>query len=193
VKSELFERRLRLNVAAFHTDYTNIQSSLVLAPPVTPTTTTVVTNFGKAKVDGLELEATARVTEGLTLLASAGYTRFKYNNPLIHQVYTPKWKEAVSAIYNTPTDLGDLNLRVDYTNTDPFFAAQAVGGFNKLSGYSLLNARAALTLPSDLEIAVWGKNLTKEKFFTSAVASADLLSAIPGAPRTYGVELTYRF
>src|SRR3546814_3683719 len=50
VKAKLFDRRLRLNIAGFHTDYRHIQLTLVNgASPVKA-------NGGNGKIDGLEVE-----------------------------------------------------------------------------------------------------------------------------------------
>jgi len=193
LKSEFLDRRLRVNLAYFHTDYRDIQQSLVISPPVAPTTTTQIVNQGKAKVDGIELESVARITDQFTLSGALGYTDFSFANKAIQQTYTPKWKAALSAVYHTPTSIGDLSIRTDYSYTDPQFAGQSRVVYSKLENFSLLNARAALTLPSNVELAIWGKNLTKEKYYTAGVASADIFGVMLGSPRTYGVEATYRF
>jgi len=193
VKSEFLDRRLRVNLAYFHTDYRDIQQSVIIAPPVAPTTTTQIVNQGKAQVDGVELESIARLTNHLTLNGAVGYTDFNFKDKRIQQTYTPKWKAALSAVYDTPTSIGDLNVRVDYSYTDPQFGGQARTVYSKLPNFSLLNARGSLTLPNNVELAIWGKNLTKAKYYTAGVASADIFGVMLGAPRTYGVEASYRF
>src|SRR3546814_18927395 len=53
VKATLFDRRLRLNIAGFHTDYRNIQLTFVNgSSPVTA-------NGGNGKIDGFEVEMNA--------------------------------------------------------------------------------------------------------------------------------------
>jgi len=72
-KSELIDHRLRLNLAAFHTKYDNIQ--LNSQQGISPT----IVNAGDATIYGFEAEAQAVVSGGLSLNASAGYTHAKYD------------------------------------------------------------------------------------------------------------------
>jgi iron complex outermembrane receptor protein len=72
-KSELIDHRLRLNLAAFHTKYDNIQ--LNSQQGISPT----IVNAGDATIYGFEVEAQAVVGGGLSINASAGYTHAKYD------------------------------------------------------------------------------------------------------------------
>jgi len=79
VKSELFERRLRLNLATFYVKYTDMQlpsvfvdaNNAVTFPPL---------NAGKAHMDGVELEFEAAVFEGFRVEGSVGYLGFQYED-----------------------------------------------------------------------------------------------------------------
>jgi len=48
-----------------------------------------------------------------------------------------------------------------------------------------------------LELAVYGRNILKEKYYQRLLALQDtalgLTSYLPGDPRTYGVSITYEF
>jgi iron complex outermembrane receptor protein len=72
IKSEWFDRRLRLNLAGFHTDYRGIQlnSQLGLSP--------TLVNAGDARIWGAEAEADAVLGHGLSFTAALGYTDAKY-------------------------------------------------------------------------------------------------------------------
>ena len=193
LKSEFFDRQIRLNIALFHTDYSNIQQSIIDSPPAFPTTTTQVVNQGKATVDGLEAEAVARVTPHFTLSGALGYTDFQFETAGLQQVYTPKNKASVSAVYTVPLSLGDLVGRLDYDYQSKFAVSPSKTVNSNLGGRSLLNARLSLDLKSGVELAIWGKNLTEEEYFTNGIVSANLFPGAVGAPRTFGVEATYRF
>ena len=75
-KTSWLNDRLRLNGAYFHMLYQDRITTLLIPDPGNPAnpqgTRNVIVNIGEAKVDGLELELTAQLTEGLTL--SAAYT-----------------------------------------------------------------------------------------------------------------------
>jgi len=193
LKAELFDRRVRLNGAIFHTNYRDIQLSRVVSPPVVPTVTLIVRNGGKATVDGFELETVARVTHNLTLQAAAGYTNFAFDDPTLHQINTPKWTADASAIYEFPVSVGDVSLRIDYSFTGSQYNDQAKASYSYVPSYSLLNARAALTLTNRVELALWARNLTDRQYFVGGNHSSDLLAFGVGAPRTYGAEVSYHW
>jgi iron complex outermembrane recepter protein len=79
LKSELFERRLRLNLATFYVKYTDMQlpsvyvdaNNAVTFPPL---------NAGKARMDGAELEFEAALFEGFHIDGSVGYLGFQYQD-----------------------------------------------------------------------------------------------------------------
>jgi iron complex outermembrane recepter protein len=65
-------------------------------------------------------------------------------------------------------------------------------------GYQLINASVnwAQIAGTNLELRLWGRNLTDQKYKVGGVGILDVAgfsSALWGAPRTYGIDLTYRF
>jgi iron complex outermembrane recepter protein len=72
VKSEWFDRHLRLNVAGFHTIYDGIQLNSQIG--ISPT----IVNAGNARIWGAEAEAEAVIGNGLSWTANVGYTDAKY-------------------------------------------------------------------------------------------------------------------
>lgn len=206
-KTEWLDNRLRLNIAGFITNYSDYQV-FQFVPIEGGGLIFSLTNAGKATTKGFEIELTAQPIDDLTLTANYGYTDATFDEfkngggpgvdfdgnrlPL-----APKSTLSFGAEYRFQVSdrLGSY-IRADYShrggmyhnpdNTMPDFYT---------SGYDLLSARAALTLPFDgLEIALWGKNLTGEvydvnKWITFLGTSASQY----GTPRTYGVELKYSF
>ena len=77
MKADWLDRRLRLNLSAFHSTYDDLQQSESNPnPPFLYQTF----NVGKARIDGVEAELTALPTDNLTLTANYGFTHFKYLN-----------------------------------------------------------------------------------------------------------------
>ncbi len=72
-KSELLQHRVRLNMAAFHTKYDNIQ--LNSQQGISPT----IVNAGDATIYGFETELQALIGQGLSVNASFGYTHARYD------------------------------------------------------------------------------------------------------------------
>ncbi|MEN3950902.1 TonB-dependent receptor [Iodidimonas sp. SYSU 1G8] len=74
VKMDLFDRRLRLNVAAFWTEFSDLQRTIIRpAASGSGGQETVTENAADARSRGIELEMTAIPVEGLTLNGSLGY------------------------------------------------------------------------------------------------------------------------
>src|SRR5690606_19346837 len=65
IKADWLDRRVRTNLAVFHTDYKGIQLTSTATDPVTNILSIFVENGGKARVRGAEAELTARVTPNL--------------------------------------------------------------------------------------------------------------------------------
>jgi iron complex outermembrane recepter protein len=90
-KTELFERRLRLNLAAFYYDYTDLQVQDSVGQ------STIIRNTGSAKIKGLELEVLARPIPGLEIEASFGWLDATFdsfnliepNRPVAYNPFTP--------------------------------------------------------------------------------------------------------
>jgi len=122
----------------------------------------------------------------------------------------PEWTANISATQTLELGNGDLKLHADYayissryfdffTTGDPA-AAAAVAIANEASrikGYGLLNGLVSYTFNEpNIEIALWGKNLTNQPFFTNVFNSYTGLGAtvqFQGAPRTYGASVTFHF
>jgi iron complex outermembrane receptor protein len=81
-KSDLFDRKLRLNLAAFFSKYKGIQLSLgnctAIAGAGFGVPCALPTNAGDADIKGIELETTVRPVGGLVIDGSASFLDFKY-------------------------------------------------------------------------------------------------------------------
>jgi outer membrane receptor protein involved in Fe transport len=78
VKSEFFDHRLQVNVSAYHMDWKNVQ--VLFFNPTELGNTTFGTNGPNYTINGVELQAVGRVTEGLTVQGSASYNKSKQSN-----------------------------------------------------------------------------------------------------------------
>lgn len=81
---QIGEVPVRLNTAVYYTDYSNLQKASVDTysnpnqPSPLPEVGAATINAGKAKVYGLELEATVQPFEGTTFVATYAYTQAAY-------------------------------------------------------------------------------------------------------------------
>src|SRR3546814_921577 len=74
IKSTLFDRRLRLNVAGFYYDYTDLQVGKV------ESTSTVLENAATATIYGAEVEIQARPVERVQLDANAAWLHARFDS-----------------------------------------------------------------------------------------------------------------
>ena len=60
--------------------------------------------------------------------------------------------------------------------------------------YWLFNGRIALTRNAGWEVAIWGRNLTDKRYEVQGtdLASLGIVNKNYNAPRTFGVELSWR-
>ncbi|MGH6632514.1 MAG: TonB-dependent receptor, partial [Sphingopyxis sp.] len=214
-KSELFDRRVRLNIAAFHAIYDDLQVQQLLAGTGGAASTTV--NAAKATYTGIEAEILAQVADGFTIDASVGYTdrkfkKFMYVDPFtgiaadISDVakfqYSAATTANIGAQYETALgDFGNFIARADWSYRSKVYW-HPVNPFNEEiadGGVGLLNARLSI---SDIaiggakaSIAVWGRNLTKEDYLLSGIdfGSLGFAGVMYGDPRSYGIELALKF
>jgi len=206
IKSDLLDRRLRLNAAIFSQVFSDIQV-IATVPGGDGTPTTSILNAAKARVNGLELEAVALLGD-LRLSAAYGYLSAEYTevDPQVTDLNkdtrfraAPENTASVAADYPMPLSFGELRLHADYAWKDQVSHGLVPPGDRAVleDAYGLLNARVGLQLNQpNLEFALWGRNLTDEEYLTGAL---DLYSALgfsvgyPGEPRVFGVSAMYRF
>lgn len=121
LKSELFDGRLRSNIALFRTEYTDIQ-----IPVPAPANNSIFINGGDGVLQGLEAEITYLATEDLQLTAGIGLLDAEYEslNPgvpifLDTEFYgTPDYTVSLGAEYTFIMDTGNLTVNLDWNFVD---------------------------------------------------------------------------
>ncbi|MFV3126765.1 TonB-dependent receptor [Niveispirillum sp. KHB5.9] len=205
VKTQWFDRRLTVNLAAFYTDYKDIQLQVFAIQNGTIFQPTA--NAGKAHVQGLEVETRWQAGGGFTLYGAGALTDAaydEYQDAVLGDVsdrkfvYTPKYSGLVGLAWEGAlSENAAAHLDINYsaksrTWHDPQNTRSIAQG-----GYGLLNARAALRFQDDrLEVAAYGKNLTDKAYVQNGASLLDSLGyaiAFAGAPRTYGLEVNWRY
>lgn len=203
IKSQLLDDRLLFNLAVFTHDYTDIQVQFFdpgLDANQPPAKVTV--NAAEASTDGAEMEIKYIPVEGLVLNVGAAYldSETTVTNPYTGETQdrllfnTPEWKYNVSAEYTfQSTSLGSFTAIVSYDYRDEELAAGSSDPEDLKPDYGLWGARLALSdipVPAgDLNVALWGRNLTDEEF----EVYHNFGSVIYGEPRSYGVSVIYEY
>lgn len=205
-KLDLFDRRLRMNLAGYHAIYEDIQRSTSIQPPV-GSATTLITNAAKAKINGIEAEITAQPTDRLTLNVNSSYTDAGYSrfiDPILgdrsdERFPVPRWTLATNLTYELPTSLGDLKFIAgwNWRSATSLRPAALVQSSVTQKAYGLVDTRISLHVDAiDADVAVFAKNLFDKKYIVGAVDLDRTLGyniVNVGTPRLIGVEFRKSF
>ncbi|WP_395670281.1 TonB-dependent receptor [Phenylobacterium sp.] len=208
-KGRAFDNRVSAAAAVFRIDWSDIPQTITL-----PCGFLFRDNAGKARSQGVELEFDAHPVDGLSLGLGFGYTDAKITKTLeggslragdrIQQV--PRYTLTASAGYDWP-----VTERIEgFVNADYKYVSNSISTVNSIRdpatgslaprfrpSYDIVGARAGVRF-DNVELAVFGKNLTNEIASLSDVVS--LGAEAPGRarvsinqPRTIGVEARLTF
>lgn len=208
-KADLFDRKLRINGAIFTTDYTDLQ--FTFRYQVAP----LLTNAGKASIDGFELEMTWLPNEYITVDGALGYLHDSIDEitaPDIPELstgvtedsdipYTPSWSANLGVGYRS--DPGPFGLsfqpRVDVVYRDKqFFDAQNTPQIAQTDGELLLNASIFIENEAgDWRLQISGRNLTDEVYSvggnSSLATGSGYAEAVFVRGREFFVNLSHDF
>ncbi|HEY6868590.1 MAG TPA: TonB-dependent receptor, partial [Novosphingobium sp.] len=202
---------LRLNGAVFHYDYKDIQQSA--RDP--QTTLVILFNAASAKVDGGELELTAKAGRELNIRAYATYLKAKYHSFPGAQIFRPTGLGGNSSIapfdasgedmiraprstfginfdWSHETSIGTIGLAGNV-----FHSAKYYWDFeNRLSqpSYTMINGDISYT-PSgtQLRLSAFVRNLANEVVYSQMTSSATADIVGFERPRTFGVSAAVAF
>jgi len=213
VKSDLFNRRLRLNASIFTTDYKDMQQSVQQLIPGTLINQTLVANVGAATISGFEGEATALLTDAFTVSASIGYLDASYDDFMANlgdglgvidrtylpMPYAPKWSNSVTFNYKQNYEFGQVTAQASVRHmSDMFTSFNTLNATNDLTlrkANTIVDGSVALELPDGRwRVSLWGKNLTDELVINNTFGVGALLaSRVYQPPREIGVDLSFTF
>ncbi len=204
IKSELFDRRLRLNAALFNTDYEDIQ---VVSAPAFTFGAPWFFNAGDARIRGAEIEMDLSVTHNFLVNAAIGYLDAEYKTlndmalaggiTLDHQLMNvPETSANLGGTYTFDLDgSGTLALHVDVIHKGEM--ARDLTNTPELIEDGFTTANVSVTYESSDEawqLVLGGENVTDERFIVTgnnnqAVGS---LTATYNRPRTWFLSLNFR-
>ncbi|MBL0924501.1 MAG: TonB-dependent receptor [Sphingomonadaceae bacterium] len=212
-KSRFWDGKAQFNIAAFHAKYTDLQFF------VNTGQASVTTNAGQATVKGIEIDAMLAPVDGLTL--SAAYSYQKGSSKGI-----PPEAEIADGTAPAGTIPHTVVLGLDYEYEFANGRALSIhGDFTHKSRYNLefndvpqyisgiksqINASIAYRTAKNIELRLWGKNLTNENVVTygqdfwfgyyslpTALANPAVFTETSqpryADPRTYGITFSAKF
>lgn len=205
-KLRLFDRRLTVNSSLYYEDWRNIQLEAL------PGDWQLNINGNYAHIWGAEVEMRARLGGGFTLSGSASYTHARVDSGPHWQIppvdrlsdVTP-WTGSIVAGYETRlSDRFQFTALVEsayvgerYSLAFPF-GFTTNGAYILLPSYDLVNARAGVKSGDRWKIELFVNNLTNkraqlESLFQETLPSAAFNRIITNQPRTFGVDLSFKY
>lgn len=219
-KFDLLDRKARIAISLFRSDYTNYQNAGFVGLQY------LVNNAEKVRVTGVEAEGTFRLAQGLTMNLGGAYIDAKFRkytggacwfgrapdaNPNASNAFTscdlsghqlplaPKWRMTSALQYEHAVKLGQLYARTDLNwqskaNTN----SASLDPRNMQAAYALLNARLGVRLDNGLDVSVWATNLTNKTVINqsgvlSFFGTTSGYQNYRGAPRQIGMTARLGF
>jgi len=216
-KASLFDRKVDIDAAAFYYDYRDKQL-LGFANIFPFGALRALVNIPKSKIEGVELNVTARPVTGLQLSIGGTYLKSKIlSDPALpigpfgdvgsfkgdQFPFTPKWQGVFDAQYKVlvSSELsaflgGTVTARTSapsalYTHAA---AVAALEDSINVRGYALVDLRAGVEGSEGRWSAeIFGRNVFNTFWTTAGSRVGDLVIRYTGAAPTYGVTLRYRY
>ncbi|MBD3729324.1 MAG: TonB-dependent receptor [Sphingomonadales bacterium] len=179
LKTDLLDRRLRLNLAGFINDYKDIQLPLISCASLGSNAPCGARqNAGDGRIKGFEAELMAEPTDGLMIDGSLSYITGKFTridaavgNAILASdpLTTPNWKWSFGIQYKVDLgNAGTLTPRFDMSYTGKTSAGRISAGqpIEYFDSYTLANARITWSnADDDFEISLEGRNIF-DKYYT---------------------------
>jgi len=200
-----------LNIAAFYSDYKDLQ-----VPGSLPIDTDgdgvddgfvgAVTNAGKARIMGIELETSYELLPGLRVIANGSLLDPKYKVFLVNGVNiadqrriqnTPDFQSYAALSYSTELGAGRLNMIGSWSHKSSITQFETPTPDIDQGANDLFDASIVWKLDSGLSLGLHGKNLADKRYKTSGYFFPTLglennISAFYGPPRTVTFTLSYK-
>jgi iron complex outermembrane recepter protein len=210
-KSEFFDKRIRLNTAAYYYNIKDLQVQLV---DVTATSTTSLENAATAEAYGFEAQLTAQATQNLQFTSSLALehaTYISFPNAASNDIgplgnpsaefnasgndleRTPKIIYSVGVDYNYPlANGGSLDANTKWYHNGGFFW-EPTDRFRQ-DDYTLGNVSLAYKFP-DKRLTVQGyvTNVTNKNYQNILLLVPTSIDISDAPPRQYGVTVSWKY
>lgn len=211
MKSEWFDRKVRLNAAVFSSSYDDMQVTVQRA--VNNTVASQVLNAASADIKGLEVEATAVASDALQFNLVLGYLNAAFNqvdyfdaatqtttdvSDLWSFANTPKLTATLGAKYSMAFADGELVwlANLSHRSATQIFEVPSMLDFG---GYTLLNAGATwYSADGHWDVSLQGRNLGNKEVRIAGynfplLAGEQTITGYYMDPRTVSLSVGYRF
>lgn len=203
IKSTLLDGRVRANVAAFTTDYNDVQLVIQVGP------NPQLNNFGTAKIQGVEADFAVELNDYFSFTAALGLldselkdlTNTSAPNSLQLGIVNgselpkvPDFTFNISPRVEVPVGNHEIVLMGDYTHTSALWNDSQRSALLRRPATDMFNASVAFQHENGWSLTVGGTNLTEERYIVNGLTStAGQIYAIPNRPREFYARLGFEF
>jgi iron complex outermembrane receptor protein len=207
IKTDLLDKRLRVNGAVFFNRYNDILITITNGYGGFPVSAIPV-NAGEADVKGAEVEFTAYPIDGLSIDGSLSYLDFKYTklstaalasrmNYDMVAPYVSRYKASIGTQYDIWFQKGRLTPRLDANFQSSFFTNAINTQLGEVKTSMIYNARMTWR-PNDAnwETAFGVANLFNKYYYLNKIdvtSASNIATATPARPREWFVTMKYNF
>jgi iron complex outermembrane receptor protein len=209
LKTEFFDRALRLNVAGYYYKYKDLQL------PESEAGSTNYYNAGAATLKGADLDFAVIPVRNLTFQGGISYEHGRYTsfpnavgyvpNPAggntvvsfdatgYPTAQTPQWTENITGNYKFYLPNGTLQPSLIFTHNSGYCWSAADCRVQQ-PAYSVVNGTLAWNAPNERwGVSLWAKNIFNREYYRWENEQEPNYEFLPAAPRTYGITFQSKF
>jgi iron complex outermembrane receptor protein len=216
IKTEI-GRNLTVNVTAYNTEIKDFQATVFNGN--VGVARGYIANAEKARVRGIELDASARLNGHITVYGAAAFTDAIYvsfpdapspfeetGGPTSKDISgsilpgVSRWSGSFGGEFSRPGTFigraGQFFAATDVSARSWFSSNATPSKYLNIDGYALVNPRVGFRFNSGLTLSVWSRNLLNKDYMelmSTPSGNTGLFVGQPGDPRTFGVTLRLSF
>lgn len=214
LKSQWLNRTVTFNLAAYWTDVTDYQTTIVQQVIGTNNYINYIANIPSVRSRGFEGDVAWQANDYASFTGALSYTDATYRdyaggpapveelpNGQLKDLTgatlagVPKWSASLGTDLQAPVnDRLQAYAHADWSYRSEYYTAASNSRYALVPGYGIVNARLGVKVDDGrLDLSVWARNLFDKNYFqTLSVVNYGLVTAILGDPRTIGVTLRTR-
>ncbi len=208
LKSEILDKRLRLNGALYYYQFNDLQISAVRE------NVTYLVNAAASETKGADFDFEATPMHNWTIRGGAAYIDSIFSSfpdAILsmqsptggdvqrvgsatgnHTPRAPKWTTNLSLQYMIPDTSGDYTADLTYYYNSGFY--WDADNLLKNNSYHLVTASVDWQSPDGVwNVRLWGKNLLQQRYYIYATAQVMGNEASPAPPLTFGATVSYHW
>ncbi len=211
VKADFANGMVRTNLAAFYTDYRDMQLAQIYFDPATNVQGNRILNAAKSEIKGIEFETTVMPADGFTLRGTiayldAAYKEFIYGDPVSGAFFdlegfplqnAPEWQATLGANYeHVLNDGARIVADVSWMYTDEkYYTAILDTPRSLVQSMNLVDGLLTYYSADDRwSVGLWAKNLFDKRYINTSYDSPGYMAIVGYAPpRQFGASAQINF